>query len=260
MIPLMLHVMIKIENCAFDDTLLYDLENLVWVRVEDGKEGRRRVVGGKGVEGEGSYGSSSSATGGGTLKVRLGITSILAYVAGRLTSVRIRPEGTEVEKGKSIASIESLKYFGVVRSPLKGKIVEINRLVASKPKVVNDHPYTDGWIALLEVNDHNSKDLNLLEPIDKCGDKLAEKIREMHVRCFSAFPDHEMVEIGVECAAVIPKLDELIARVERGDVVHVVSDDPTADIEIVRWSEERGQQLLEIRREDPLIHMLVRKV
>ncbi len=244
--------MIKIENCAFDDTLLYDLENLVWVRVEDSKGGRGMV------ESRGIDERSDESVVGETPKVRLGITSILAYVAGRLTSVKIRPEGTEIEKGKSIASIESLKYFGVVRSPINGKIVGINRLAVSKPKVVNDHPYTDGWIALLEV--HDSKDLSILEPIERCRDKLAEKIREMHVRCFSAFPDHEMVEIGVECAAVIPKLDELIARVERGDVIHIVSDDPTADIEIVRWSEERGQELLEIRREDPLIHMLVRRI
>lgn len=245
--------MIKIENCAFDETLLYDLENLVWVRVEDAEEGE--VEGRSRGRGDGNDGST---TGGRALRARIGITSILAYVAGRLTSVRIRPEGTEVEKGKSVASIESLKYFGVVRSPARGRIVEVNRLIASKPKVVNDHPYTDGWIALLEVYD--SKDLDLLEPIDECRDRLAEKIKAMHVRCFSAFPDHEMVEIGVECAAVIPKLDELIARIEKREVVHIVSDDPTADIEIVRWSEERGHELLEIRREDPLIHMIVRKV
>ncbi len=241
--------MIRIDNCEFDDTLLYDLENLVWARVED--PAGMRGWGGR------EEGNESSITGGRVLRVRLGITSILAYVAGRLTSVRVKPEGTEVDKGKSIASIESLRYFGVVRSPVRGRIVEMNKLVADKPKIVNDHPYGDGWIAVLEV--HDARDLDLLEPIERCKDKLAEKIREMHVRCFSAFPDHEMVEIGVECAAVIPKLDELIARIEKGEVVHIVSDDPTADIEIVRWSEERGHELLEIRREEPLIHMLVRK-
>lgn len=238
----------RIENCEFDDTLLYDTENLVWLKVEYPSSIPSSQWKGR-EEGD-------SITGRKTL-VKIGITSILAYIAGRLTSVKIRPEGTEVEKGKSIASIESLRYFGVVRSPVRGSVVKINKLVVGKPKIVNDNPYGDGWIAVLEVSD--TKDLDQLEPLEKCKHKLAEKIRDMHVRCFSAFPDHEMVEIGVECAAVIPKLDELIARIEKGEVVHIVSDDPTADIEIVRWSEERGHELLEIRREEQLIHMLVRK-
>ncbi|MCS6767614.1 MAG: sulfurtransferase TusA family protein [Candidatus Nitrosocaldus sp.] len=238
--------MIKVENCAFDEALLYDLENLVWVRVEGGGAEGGRFRGAQDVYG--------------TLRIRIGITSILAYVAGRLTSVRIRAEGTEVERGKSIASIESPKYFGVVRSPARGRIVQVNRLLQDRPKIANDDPYGDGWIALMDVDSSSAGDLGMLEPLDRCRDRLAERIREMHVRCFSAFPDHEMFEIGVECAAVIPKLDELVSRIERGEVVHVVSDDPTADIEIVRWSEERGHELLEIRREDPLIHMIVRKV
>ncbi|MEM4175898.1 MAG: hypothetical protein QXT56_06660, partial [Candidatus Nitrosocaldus sp.] len=129
--------MIRIDNCEFDDTLLYDLENLVWARVED--PAGMRGWGGR------EEGNESSITGGRVLRVRLGITSILAYVAGRLTSVRVKPEGTEVDKGKSIASIESLRYFGVVRSPVRGRIVEMNKLVADKPKIVNDHPYGDGW-------------------------------------------------------------------------------------------------------------------
>jgi TusA-related sulfurtransferase len=45
-----------------------------------------------------------------------------------------------------------------------------------------------------------------------------------------------------------------------GEVVHLVSDDPTADLEMIRWSEENGQSLLEMRREDNLYHFIVKKV
>jgi glycine cleavage system H protein len=86
------------------------------------------------------------------------------------------------------------------------------------------------------------------------------QIRELRVRCFKAFPDYEMWEIGVECAGVLVRLNDLMGQSSLNEVVHVVSDDPTADIEMVRWSDETGQQLLESRKEGKLMHFIVRKV
>jgi TusA-related sulfurtransferase len=74
-----------------------------------------------------------------------------------------------------------------------------------------------------------------------------------------AFPDHEMYEIGVECSSTLAKLDDLIKRVGAGDVIHIVSDDVTADLEMMRWSELRFQPIVEIRQENNLFHILVKK-
>jgi TusA-related sulfurtransferase len=68
-----------------------------------------------------------------------------------------------------------------------------------------------------------------------------------------------MFEIGVECSATLAKLDELLAKISTGEVIHLVSDDPTADLEMIRWSEDKGQSLLEIKREANLFHFIVRK-
>jgi glycine cleavage system H protein len=102
--------------------------------------------------------------------------------------------------------------------------------------------------------------LQLLSEPRTIEEKVRSQIRELHVRCFRAYPDYEMWEIGVECGAVLVRLNELMARCLLGEVVHVVSDDSTADIEMVRWSDETGQALLESRREDSLFHFIVRKV
>jgi TusA-related sulfurtransferase len=85
-------------------------------------------------------------------------------------------------------------------------------------------------------------------------------MEKLHVRCFAAFPDHQMFEIGVECAATLTKLGELISKIPQGEVVHLVSDDLSADFEMIRWSEETGQKLLETRREGNLFHFIVKKV
>jgi TusA-related sulfurtransferase len=69
-----------------------------------------------------------------------------------------------------------------------------------------------------------------------------------------------MYEIGVECAATLTKLDELVSRINLGEIIHVVSDDKTADLEITRWSEDNGQKILETRPEGNLLHIIVKKV
>jgi TusA-related sulfurtransferase len=69
-----------------------------------------------------------------------------------------------------------------------------------------------------------------------------------------------MFEIGVECAATLTKLDELLLKLPIGDVVHLVSDDITADLEMIRWSEQNGQSLLEMRTEGNLFHFIVKKI
>ncbi|MDW3654829.1 MAG: sulfurtransferase TusA family protein, partial [Nitrososphaeraceae archaeon] len=123
----------------------------------------------------------------------------------------------------------------------------------------------EGWFVKIKIqNSDSSIDSELkndcLKFIDECHDEIKKIMEKLHVRCFSAFPDYEMFEIGVECAATLTKLDELIGKINMGNVVHVVSDDTSADLEMIRWSEERGQDLLESRKEGNLFHFIVKKI
>jgi glycine cleavage system H lipoate-binding protein/TusA-related sulfurtransferase len=217
----------EIKRCIFPEGLLYDADGLTWLKNKDNV-------------------------------VTIGVTTILTSIAGRLSKVKIKQVGTKIERGKSIGTLESLKYFGVVRSPITGKIIEINDSIIVRPKTVNDFPYSDGWFAKLEPN--IVEEFGALETIDKCYNKINSLIQQLHIRCFVAFPDHEMFEIGVECAATLTKLDELLTKIPVGEVVHLVSDDPTADLEMIRWSEQNGQALLETRSEGNLFHFIVKKI
>jgi glycine cleavage system H protein len=217
----------KIDNCSFPEDLLYDAENFIWINNKE-------------------------------KSVTVGITAIMASIAGRLSSIKLKPVGTKLEKGKSCGTLESAKYFGVVRTPVSGIIVQVNKSLMNKPKLANDFPYAEGWFVKIELSD--MEDLKALETIENCHDKMSIAIQKLRVRCFAAFPDHEMFEIGVECSATLAKLDELIEKVPAGEVIHLVSDDPTADLEMSRWSEERGQSLLEIKNEGNLLHFIVKKM
>jgi glycine cleavage system H lipoate-binding protein len=227
----------RISHCDFPEGILYDLDNLVWIKRNDDDH----------------------------YVVTLGVTPILISLAGKLTKIKLKEIGTIIEKSKSVGSIESLRYFGMVRCPVKGEIVEVNNTLTDNPKTVNDFPYNEGWFVKIKIqNSDSSIDSELkndcLKFIDECHDEIKKIMEKLHVRCFSAFPDYEMFEIGVECAATLTKLDELIGKINMGNVVHVVSDDTSADLEMIRWSEERGQDLLESRKEANLFHFIVKKI
>lgn len=227
----------QICHCEFPEGILYDLDNFVWLK----RSGDDQYV------------------------VTLGVTPILISLAGKLTKIKLKEIGTIIEKSKSVGSIESLRYFGMVRCPVKGKIIEVNNRLTDNPKTVNDFPYNEGWFVKIKIQNSDSSidsELNsdCLKFIDECHDEIKKIMEKLHVRCFSAFPDYEMFEIGVECAATLTKLDELIGKINMGNVVHVVSDDTSADLEMIRWSEERGQDLLESRKEGNLFHFIVKKI
>jgi TusA-related sulfurtransferase len=91
-------------------------------------------------------------------------------------------------------------------------------------------------------------------------EEIRSLIRALRVKCYKALPDFEMFEIGIECAATLSKLDDLISEIESGQIVHLVSDDPMADIEMTRWAEQNRQKLIETRKEENLLHFLVQKI
>jgi len=216
----------KIKNCLFADDVVYDTERNVWARFE-----------------------GSDAV--------LGVNTVLAWLSGPLSSVTFKDVGTVVEKGKSLGSTEGPRHFDTIKSPLTGRITQVNSLLKEDPKLLNRDPYGNGWFVRMEpLKPEEKKDLLT---ISAAKGALEAKIDEYNVRCFAAFPDYEMYEIGSECAGVLVKLDDLISTSPKGTVVHLVSDDVTAEIELIAWSERTHQEILETRREGNLFHFIIKE-
>lgn len=122
----------------------------------------------------------------------LGATPILAALAGKLTKIKLKEVGAIVEKNKSVASIESLRYFGMVRSPVKGRIIKVNDALISNPKSVSDFPYDDGWFVKIntqysnETNDSDFKTENL-KSINECHDEIRTLMKSFTSGVFLRF-------------------------------------------------------------------------
>jgi len=217
-----------IGNCTFADDVLYHLDSDTWVHFEE----------------------DGTAT--------VGIDTILAWLGGPITSVSLKPAGAVVERGNALGAIESPRHFDTVRSPITGRIIETNPALVGNPRLLNRDPYGRGWFAKLQAVKKQQEVATLNSPA-LARVALQTRISELKIRCFAEFPDNEMYEIGTECSAVLVKLDELLSTSTTGTVVHIVSDDPSSEVEMIRWSDRTRNQLLETRREGNLVHYLVKK-
>ena len=59
--------------------------------------------------------------------------------------------GILVKRGQPFASFESSKTAADLDSPLSGKMLETNPVLADKPGLVNKDPYGQGWKVLIQL-------------------------------------------------------------------------------------------------------------
>ena len=67
-------------------------------------------------------------------------------------AVTVKKVGRTVERGQSIATIESGKWVGPVPTPVNGDIIEVNEALATDPTLVNTDPYGAGWVARIKAS------------------------------------------------------------------------------------------------------------
>lgn len=82
--------------------------------------------------------------------VAIGIDEMHLDNLGELAYVTLREPGTEVKAGESIGTLEAAKMTAEIFAPLSGTILQTNQEVVARPLLVNEAPYTDGWLIHLE--------------------------------------------------------------------------------------------------------------
>lgn len=87
------------------------------------------------------------------VRVRIGITDFAQDALGDVVYVDLPEVGAEVTASQAFGEVESTKSVSDVFSPLTGTIVERNPLLDERPELVNEQPYGDGWLIVIEVAD-----------------------------------------------------------------------------------------------------------
>jgi len=114
---------IGLEQLRFPEELLYSPTH-EWVRVE----GNRAII---------------------------GITDYAQSELGDVTYLELPKVGDTVEAGQPFGVIESVKADEELFAPVSGTVVAVNQNAVDHPEIVNNDPYGDGWLIVVEMNDPN---------------------------------------------------------------------------------------------------------
>lgn len=97
-------------------------------------------------------------------RVRLGMTDFLQQRSGDVAFAEIKPVGTVLEAGDEMAIIETIKVNVGLVTPVSGVIIEVNPAMELSPEVINQDPYGEGWLVVIEAKDWPKDRANLLDP------------------------------------------------------------------------------------------------
>jgi glycine cleavage system H protein len=86
-------------------------------------------------------------------KVRVGITDYAQDALGDVVFVQLPEQGATVEGSAVFSEVESTKSVSDIYAPLAGVVVEVNTELADAPQRVNEDPYGEGWICVIEPRD-----------------------------------------------------------------------------------------------------------
>jgi glycine cleavage system H protein len=85
--------------------------------------------------------------------VTVGITDFAQDQLGDVVFVELPEVGDQLETGKPLGVVESVKAVSDVYSPLTGEVVEINTDLPDEPEMINTSPYEDGWMVKIKLAD-----------------------------------------------------------------------------------------------------------
>ena len=88
----------------------------------------------------------------------IGITEYAVQQLGDITMVDLPKEKEAFRREESIATVESVKAVSDVYAPLSGTVVRVNTTLNDTPETLNEDPYDDGWILVLDLKDPSEID------------------------------------------------------------------------------------------------------
>lgn len=89
---------------------------------------------------------------------RVGITDFAQDQLTDVVYVELPAEDETFGAGDAMAVVESVKSVSDVYAPVAGTIVETNLDLESNPEFVNDDPYGDGWMVVIDMDDPSQVD------------------------------------------------------------------------------------------------------
>jgi glycine cleavage system H protein len=88
----------------------------------------------------------------------VGITDYAQEQLGDVVYVELPTVGKEVEKGKEMAVVESVKAASEVYAPVSGSVVAVNDKLTAEPALINSEAMGGGWFVKIKLSNLSELD------------------------------------------------------------------------------------------------------
>ncbi len=99
----------------------------------------------------------------GAQRVRIGLADYIQQHNGDVAFANVKPAETKLSAGEQFGEIETIKAMVELASPVSGTIVQVNPALDTTPEVINQSPYENGWLVVMEATNWGAERQKLLD-------------------------------------------------------------------------------------------------
>jgi len=92
----------------------------------------------------------------------IGISDYAQHALGDITFVELPAVGKAIKQQEIFSTVESVKAASDIYAPISGKVTKVNETLEQAPEALNNAPYSEGWIAVIELDNLLEKE-NLMD-------------------------------------------------------------------------------------------------
>ena len=83
----------------------------------------------------------------------VGITDHAQHELGDIVFIEVETVGETLAKGESFGTIEAVKTVSDMFMPVGGEVLEFNEALTTKPEILNEDTYNNGWVIKIKITD-----------------------------------------------------------------------------------------------------------
>lgn len=94
----------------------------------------------------------------------VGVTDFFQQNSGDVAFAEMVEAGTALAAGEPLGNIETIKVDIELSSPVSGMLIKINEKLELEAEIINQDPYGEGWLAIVEPTAWTVEQAALMSP------------------------------------------------------------------------------------------------
>jgi len=97
------------------------------------------------------------------MRATVGLTDFLQEKMGEIYTLRLPEEGEEIIKEEVFSAVDAKNGRRELIAPISGEVMEVNYEALEVPEIINEDPFSEGWLIKVEMTSGQEFDELLTE-------------------------------------------------------------------------------------------------